>query len=1058
MGNKEQTIYGKGRVLMKGGKKAEMTPKKWLVKDLQEFYLNSGLTGRDFASFSVPNLNFGSKKDEDAKKVEYDSLVEEIKTSKNPIELVVPVATKKDAYERKSDDWSFLIFTQNTKVKENKEDEGIAKSSQLKGKIFLIPKEQKEIKNLSKKKIEELENNGSFEKYQVDDKGSLFKYIKYSSGETQHYIKETIDLSKVQLVKRMAIEKVKNSTSRFGVVANKIDDDWDGQFDNTVKGAKNTNTYYVDLGDEANTNKNLFISNAIIEVYGEKEEKTPAKIVKENTKLPEFVEGSGNIYGYWKFDGKIPTAVVGDAKFRPFHEAKKSNVSSDRKLDKANAKIRKEIREIDEWMQANERVADRNQIDKKQKRRAELVDKMTEDRPMRIYAVKNEGGNRKIDYFVYLGDDRHAPKTADDFKTNSNVYKVRKAGFEILNKTYTPVIEVYGKPHKNEVGQIEYGSLRRIVDATKGGNEELNAFCEAFSKAEKDIGNKTAFKDNFYKHISEELANDIDKQKNDYFASMNVVTKVKKPDTSAMSDAEAKRAMANYKADKTKAKDASIGKKRASSASSGLKWGGILKSKFGEKVLTLALGVAIGAGAVVGLGTIAQAPGYGVDANNRNFARDIASAGAETYITQTLETLDNAKVKTANYNAFENEAEPTLFNYKTIDTKDNVQIDTSYESNIEAMFNANNSNATTFGFNAEGVAQKAVENDGNRNFWARLAVTNWTGLDYSVEGVEGAYNALGLEAGQEVKEHGVVLNADEVVYPNTSTVQASFVKDLTNLGASQENAEVAANAYAESFKTAYAESESQVEANEEQKDEFDITDGNLQETVSTVLGEEVQVIHANYDEDTNHGIIFGLDNDKNLVGVEFDNGANFNIEITNAEGLETALLEATANNNYMTAEYKPFDNLNLSQSNKDRAYKYLGELYGESAGIYYNITPVKADGTNDAHYETKILSFDAENLNVTHEVVNVYSDTHQTVTSEDVVKTAISEVTEGKYAGATSLYTNPNEATIRVTIENELDGTTIEQGKDALDKEETVLQTGSWTAKLSKDANPYYEK
>ena len=879
--------------------------------------------------------------------------------------------------------------------------------------------------------------------------------------------------SNLRIVSGGADVKGKSGSGIFALKSFQVRDSWNGLMPtHTAAALKKTEATdvllsYPSAKADAKKNElyNAFFDTIQLDIQNkEKEEKTPAK--KENTKLPEFVEGSGNIYGYWKFDGKIPTAVVGDAKFRPFHEAKKSNVSSDRKLDKANAKIRKEIREIDEWMQANERVADRNQIDKKQKRRAELVDKMTEDRPMRIYAVKNEGGNRKIDYFVYLGDDRHAPKTADDFKTNSNVYKVRKAGFEILNKTYTPVIEVYGKPHKNEVGQIEYGSLRRIVDATKGGNEELNAFCEAFAKAEKDIGNKTAFKDNFYKHISDELANDIDKQKNDYFASINVVTKVKKPDTSAMSDAEAKRAMANYKANKAKAKEALKGKKRASSASSGLKSGGVLKSNLGEKIATLALSVAIGVGAVAGLGTIAQAPGYGVDANNRNFARDIASAGAETYITQTLETLDNAKVKTTNYNAFENKAEPTLFNYKTTNTKGNVQIDTRYKSNIETMFDANNSNATTFGFNAEGVAQKAVENDGNRNFWARLAVTNWTGLDYSVEGIKGAYGKLGSMAGKEVKEYGVVLNADdnaddnadEVLYPNTSTVRASFVKYLTNLGASQEVAEVATNAYAESFKTAYAESKSQVEVGEEQKDEFDITDGNLQETVSTVLGEKVQVIHANYDEDTNHGIIFGLDNDKNLVGVEFDNGANFNIEITNAEGLETALLEATAKNNYMIVEYEPFDNLNLSQSNKDRAYKYLGELYGESAGIYYNITPVKADGTNDAHYDTTIVSVAESNLDVTIENINVYSDTHQTVTSEDVVKTAISEVTEGKYPGATSLYTNPNEATVRVTIENELDGTTIEQGKDALDKEETVLQTDSWTAKLSKNANPYYEK
>ena len=1077
MKNNDPKVYGKGRVLKKDGKRVEMNPKKWLIKDLEDFYRNSGLTGVGFTSFDVPDLDFGSKNDEEEKK-ERERIIKEIEASENPIELVVPVVRKTKDYEKVTNDFSLLIFTPGTKTREKLGDKGISKSSQLQGMMLLVPKKQNEIK-LSSKKVEELKANGSFDKYNVDDKGNLFKYYENISGETIVYVKETIDLSQVQLVKRITTNNEKNTKSRFSVVANKIDDNWNGKFDNVVKGQVNKNTYYVNLGDNDSFNKNWFIAKAIVEVYGEKREKAPAKVVKVNENLPKFIESSEEgVYGYWDC-GIIPIAVVGDSKARPYHEAKKTQKASkkSKSMNKTNAKIEKEIREIDEWLEVNRRVADKGQVVKKENRRAELVDKITEDRQVRIYAVEAKGGNKKIDYFAYIGDDRHAPKTSEDFKTNSNVYKVRKEGFKFLNATKTPIVEVYGKPLEDENGKITYSDIRRIVDVTPGGNKELVAFFNAFAEAER--GNEK-FKDVFYNHISDQLAVDLQNQKNERNVGAGALiekpkreklekpTWSKNPEEKKRQSDEYKRKKAELDADYNRKKDerkrnnerVSADKKRTKGASSGRKSGGILKIKGTEIAATLALCAAIGLGVGVGLTAVGQVPGYAVDATNENYVRTVVEAETENILSnggQEEQNKNDSGAVAVSKGSKTASQKTTLFKYEVVNKEGNVKVVPSDDSNIQKMFDSE-TNPATFGVPAKEIGKNAIT--GGRKFWARLAVTNWKGLDYSKEGVEGAFSALGEMAGEEVKANGVnlfknnQLTKNEVIYPNGTTNPESLERQLRDLGASEEEANAAVSAYANSFIQAYMESENQVVVDEEE-DGYDITDGNLQETVSTVLGEDVQVINANYNDSTKKVSIFGVDNDNNLIGVECNN--NLGIKITSAEGIETVLLDAAEKDSYETTEYKPFNDLNLSESYKNKAYNYLGNVYGgEIASIYYDITPTKADGTNDAHYDTTIVSVAESNLDVTVENINVYSDTHQTVTAEDVVKTALSEITEGKLAGAISLYTKTGEATDRTTIKNQLDAKTIEQSKNAI--EDIILQTNEWTAYVPSGINPGREK
>lgn len=826
--------------------------------------------------------------------------------------------------------------------------------------------------------------------------------------------------------------KGKSSSGNYALRSFQPSDSWDGLMPTHSAGAlKKTETTdvllpYPSAKTDAKKNElyNAFFKTIQLDIEEKaKREKAPAKVVKVNENLPEFIESSEEgVYGYWDC-GILPIAVVGDSKARPYHEAKKTQKASNKSMNKTNAKIEKEIREIDEWLEVNRRVADKGQVVKKENRRAELVDKITEDRQVRIYAVEARGGNKKIDYFAYIGDDRHAPKTPDDFKTNSNVYKVQKEGFKFLKATNTPVIEVYGKPLVDKNGKITYSDIRRIVDATPGGNTQLNALCDTFAEAEADE-NKTAFRDHFKGNMPERLAEDIDKQKNDYAKLVE-------------SNAE-----------------------RAKTASSGRKSGGILKIKGAEIAATLALGVAIGLGGGVGLTAVAQVPGYAVDATNENYVRTVVEAETENILSnggQEEQNKNDSGAVAVSKGSKTTSQKTTLFKYEVVNKEGNVKVVPSDVSNIQKMFESD-INPATFGVPAKEIAQNAIT--GGRNFWSRLAVTNWKGLDYSKEGFEGAFSALGEMAGEEVKANGVnlfknnQLTKNEVIYPNGTTNPESLERQLRDLGASEEEANAAVSSYANSFIQAYMESENQVVVDEEE-DGYDITDGNLQETVSTVLGEDVQVINANYNDSTKKVSIFGVDNDNNLIGVECNN--SLGIKITSAEGIETVLLDAAEKDSYETTEYKPFNDLNLSESYKNKAYNYLGDVYGgEIAGIYYDITPTKADGTNDAHYDTTIVSVAESNLDVTVENINVYSDTHLSVTAEDVAKTALSEITEGKLAGATSLYTKTSEATDRTTIENQLDAKTIEQSKKEI--EDIILQANEWTAYVPSGINPGREK
>ena len=470
--------------------------------------------------------------------------------------------------------------------------------------------------------------------------------------------------------------------------------------------------------------------------------------------------------------------------------------------------------------------------------------------------------------------------------------------------------------------------------------------------------------------------------------------------------------------------------------------------------------MAIGLGGGVGLAAVAQVPGYSVDAKNENYVRTVVEAETENILSnggQEEQNKNDSGAVAVSKGSKTASQKTSLFKYEVVNKEGNVKVVPSDDSNIQKMFESD-TNPATFGVPAKEIGQNAIT--GGRNFWSRLAVTNWKGLNYSEASFEGAFSALGKKAGGEVGVHGVnlfknnQLTKNEVIYPNGTTNPESLERQLRDLGASEEEANAAVSAYANSFIQAYMESENQVVVDEEE-DGYDITDGNLQETVSTVLGEDVQVINANYNDSTKKVSIFGVDNDNNLIGVECNN--NLGIKITSAEGIETVLLDAAEKDSYETTEYKPFNDLNLSESYKNKAYNYLGNVYGgEIAGIYYDITPTKADGTNDAHYDTTIVSVAESNLDVTVENINVYSDTHLSVTAEDVAKTALSEITEGKLAGATSLYTKTSEATDRTTIENQLDAKTIEQIKKEI--EDIILQANEWTAYVPSEKNSGREK
>lgn len=845
----------------------------------------------------------------------------------------------------------------------------------------------------------------------------------------------------------------------------------------------------------------------------------PKKIVKDKGPI-KFVDGAtDDIYGYFDV-GPVATAVVGNSKRRPVHEIKKTIASSkSSKIDKRNNKLMDKISDTRETLDIKV-VSDKKRLELENKI-ARLFDEKTENRPIKIIATKNTGVTGKIDFFVYLGAG-DPPKTLEALRKDSETYKVRKAGFQVIKGKYTPVIEVYGKPYEVENAsgdkEIRYGQNRRIVD-TSGANKALVALVEAFNAVRAArIDDKTAYQTAFESSSASlkyrNLLRALDNQRNEYFEAQletanikeerkNLKTNKKKDMSvaketrsdakktfksvqkkfeeeeskfeklkkafkrkkSPSDDEKQKFAVLEQKYNEEKSKFekakgeyvsakagiksvketyktdiASISDrrkklkpmlKRSEASSSGEKGGGVKTRTVGEGIVTALLGTAIGLGIGAGLTFAAQIPGYSVNAVNADYARELANDGAHVHIEEQLETATPETgdgTQTANYNPATGEWEGTLFNY-TNENGTEIKLDTN-GSVVEKMFEGEN--ASTFGYNPQddGIMEN-VEGEWWRNI-GRAAFTNMAGFNYSNDIIGGSYEALGSMAGQEIKENGVELAEGVVVYPNNSTDSSTFKSFLMAKGMTADEAETATTSYANEFVTAYEISENQFTTDNSQVEiepDFEIND-NLQQTVNAVVGKDIQIVNINYDNDDKEGSIYGLDADGNLVKISFTNGADYNIEVTNNDGFESALLEADANDTVEISTYKSIDGLGLSETRLNNIHKYMAETEG-AGEIYYAVTPQSSTSTEEAHYDVDIVTLNENDFDVVEYVVNVYSSDGKTTTYSALTTTAISAILDGKIpGGAMNLYTLASENPERYPYKNQLSEESISQIKE----------------------------
>ena len=334
------------------------------------------------------------------------------------------------------------------------------------------------------------------------------------------------------------------------------------------------------------------------------------KIPVENKALPKFTEGEGDIYGYWEIKKKILSAIIEKAEARPYRQAVKMAKFKVDKIEKTNERIENEIRAIDNWLypgadasekeRARREKASPKEIAKREREHASLIDQKIKSRNVRIYAVKNEDNDR-VDFFVYTGAGEFSPKKVEDFANNREVFKIRKVGLQVLNKRNTPVIELYES--KKIGGKMVHSEILNFVDMNPAGNPELLALCKAFAGAEKAIQDEKAFENGFFNHISPNLANDLDEQKNKYYE--NLIEISKDIDTKGMTEKEKKKA----EKDHTKAIKAET--KRMSSLPSGFK-GGFLKTGAIEGLATAGIVLAFGLGGLLGLSTAFTQIGGGI--------------------------------------------------------------------------------------------------------------------------------------------------------------------------------------------------------------------------------------------------------------------------------------------------------------------------------------------------------------------------------------------------------------------------------------------------------------
>lgn len=1013
---------------------------------------------RNFVEGSVRAVRYNEIKSEEG-----EELKDTVSKFNVPIEIPLYSVTKSGG-EEKQNNHSLYIFPSDI------EDESIP--NELKGKAFMIGKKYDSLTKLPSGK----QVNVPYE----DKDGNVVIY----GGDKGAYTKETFFVNSPMCVVSMGLNGPKKQETRFVVQANGIKDGWDGETPKISdisdgNSTKKLGGYAVGLGPVGSTErqKNRAILEALLENYTSRESNIrTTKVRKERESLPIFnpSQSESGVFGCWEF-GEQSLAIVEQSKLTPNFQARRlSNIGkNEARKERYNAKIDAKIRNKNELLSGN---SDENVSGKERKsqvlRNRKLENEISTlnnagiyNRKLRIYAVKKEGEN--IDYYARFDYKKTPePEKPEDIENNGNYFKIKKAGFRYISGNYTPVLEVY--ENRLENGKLSHSRTLSVVGTSVKGNQQLRAFCMAFSAA--DMAPPTeekAFANAFYSadkeqrlHISDELAKAADEQRNNYFKNKKYLEKPKKSKDKGMSEEEKQdqerkyaEAMEEYNTPEAKSARAieKTGKKGRGRKQPSYRKTSILKMT--RDVLTLG---GIAAGIFIAVGS--QGHGYSVDAINSRDAREIAEAGGRTYISAQLKTSaeedknqdenQGEAVPLSDLNSMTNSAEPTLFNYVVENTLDNVVIDTSRPSNMAELFMGEN--AETYGYDM----QTDIQNVKSRG--ANLAVTNWGGIDYTIDGIKGAYWALGAMAGQEVKEHGVKVDLNNVVYPNSATDRNSFVKALESLGMTEDEAVEAAKSYTRAFQDAYIASENLVSVEPEEEITYNLADGQLDETLGALLNKDVDIISVNYDNVSNRGIVYALADNGELIKTSFSNGEDYYVEVNNTSGVEAAILDAfdkaeevennkdaesdgevandketsgvvkeeektSAEDFFKVVEYAPVAKLNLESKKESKLYDYFGETYGNSLGLFYSIKSNKGDD-GKAYYSAEFASVGAEDLNITHAGTDVYSTTTQTTTQQKIIYCAIQAISNGECSlgPAPGLHTGEGGKVEEYTVTNHL--------------------------------------
>ena len=728
---------------------------------------------------------------------------------------------------------------------------------------------------------------------------------------------------------------------------------------------------------------------------------------KRRSGLPKFIKVNGNdvVAGYYEFKG-VPNSLISDLpakqrKYGNFARRAQRKMVSDEKIDITNSKFNsKSSQAWEEYNDAREQynMAEDEATKKKWQKKMDKAEARAKDAgspigksTVRLYVSKYAGNNGKHDLYLQIGNNLALPTKDNDGKI-LGVNKVSEFT-HAKGKKNLVVAVVYPKASSRNSALT---SNNMIVF---GENKPLQTLVSEWREAEKDKS-KTAF--------AERLGGENGLPYETYTAL----------------DSE------------------SNGDKYIENGSPIVKIGEALKyAKAG--VIGAVLGGVVAATIITSLGG-----GQISDNINRSAIENAAREGSLAHIFNTLEISeetygnDSNGIETASLPDTKGKTYANLFNYTSLNNESNVIIDTASESEIEKMFNST-TYASTFGYNY----QTAIDN--NTNYFARAAAGNIIeGMDYTAEAIRGSFEGLGAAAGQEIAEHGVSLAEGDIIYPNGTNNSSSFEELLRYKGLSRQLATEAVDAYSNAFAITYEENLNQIEA-EVPEEDFDLNDsqGNLQETVNAITGDNILIVNVHYNDSKKNGVIYGINEEGNLKEISFENTTD--IAVTSAEGLETALLSDPEPE---IKEYASLGGLMFDDYTRNNIYNNLTD---ENGRIFYQITGVPTHDeeievetenengstttstttvTINAHYDTVVVTLD-KNFNVDKASVNVYSNSGKTESKEGIVKTAVSEITDGKVPGSPALYTLTSEEPETSSYPNQLSQENIEQAQEALREE-----------------------